>query len=151
MLVGDGTVLNAIYWTVYKHTPAPGSDWQEDASKFKTALKQLDEYFNGSRRTFDIPVFANGTPFQKRIWNELSRIKYGETCSYQQIANAIGFPQAVRAVGAAIGRNPLSIVVPCHRVIASNGKLTGFAGGLESKHALLELEGVLPKSQLALA
>lgn len=142
LLVGDGTTLHAAYWTLYRHTPTPNQDWVEDVTKFKTVLIQLDEYFNGKRQQFDIFFQADGTPFQKRVWQELSKIKFGETRSYQQIANAINMPRAVRAVGAAIGRNPLSIIVPCHRVVASNGNLTGFAGGLESKRILLSHEGV---------
>lgn len=150
LLVGDGSMLQAMYWTVYRHTPSPQHTWTEDAAIFTRVLTQLDEYFKGKRQIFEIPTDASGTPFQKLVWEQLSQIKYGETRSYQQIANAIGHPQAVRAVGAAIGRNPLSIIVPCHRVIASTGKLTGFAGGLESKKSLLALESALPKRQLVL-
>lgn len=150
LLVGDASVLTAAYWTAYRHTPAPQPDWVADKHQFKTVLMQLDEYFKGVRQVFELSVQAAGTPFQKRVWDRLSHIRYGETHSYQQIADAIGAPHAVRAVGAAIGRNPLSIVVPCHRVIASNGKLTGFAGGIESKRFLLEHEGALPKPQTTL-
>jgi len=150
LLGGDGTVLQAMYWMVYRYTPAPQADWVEDASQFQTVLTQLDEYFAGNRQVFDIPTLAQGTLFQKRIWQELSKIKYGETRSYRQIADAAGYPQAVRAVGAAIGRNPLAIVVPCHRVIASNGNLTGFAGGIESKRTLLRHEGAAAQSPVPL-
>jgi len=143
LLVGDSTLLRAAYWTSYRHAPTPGPDWTADASQFEAPLLQLAEYFAGKRTTFDLPHQATGSAFQQRVWEELSRIAYGQTRSYKQIAEAIGKPQAVRAVGAAIGRNPLSIIVPCHRVIASNGHLTGFAGGLESKHALLTHEGAL--------
>lgn len=143
ILVGNGTVLSAIYWRVYRHAPASQADWIEDASKFANVITQLSEYFTGKRTTFDIKTDAHGTPFQERVWRALTKIKFGETRSYQQIANAIGAAHATRAVGAAIGRNPLSIVVPCHRVVASDGKLTGYAGGLESKRMLLEHEGVL--------
>lgn len=142
MLVGENEKLTALYWDVYKHTPQPSPDWIEDHSHFKTVLDQLDEYFAGHRKAFDTAFAANGTPFQKRVWAALSTISYGETRTYQQIANAIGSPTSVRAVAAAIGRNPLSIIVPCHRVVGSNGKLTGFAGGIESKRILLEREGV---------
>jgi len=143
MLVGDGSKLAAIYWDVYKHTPEPRADWTEDKTKFTMVLGQLEDYFAGRQTTFDVIFEAAGTPFQKRVWAELSKIGFGETRTYQQIANAIGAPRSVRAVASAIGRNPLSIVVPCHRVLGSNGKLTGFAGGIESKRLLLELEGVL--------
>ncbi len=102
---------------------------------------QLTAYFAGKRRRFELPLAAQGTPFQQSVWDALADIPYGELRSYRDIARSIGNPAAVRAVGAANGRNPLPIVVPCHRVIGSNGTLTGFAGGLEVKKYLLELEG----------
>ena len=102
---------------------------------------QLAEYFCGERRRFDLPLAPRGTDFQREVWRALGEIPYGETRSYAEIARAIGRPRAVRAVGAANGRNPLPIVVPCHRVIGSDGSLTGFAGGLNAKIYLLELEG----------
>ena len=101
---------------------------------------QLSEYFDSRRRRFSIPLDMRGTPFQKDVWNALLRIPFGDTRSYQQLANQLGNPLATRAVGAANGRNPISIIVPCHRVIGSSGTLTGFAGGLEVKARLLELE-----------
>jgi methylated-DNA-[protein]-cysteine S-methyltransferase len=101
---------------------------------------QLKDYFAGERRTFSLTLDAAGTEFQKKVWKALLAIPFGETRSYAQIARQIGHPKAVRAVGAAIGRNPLSIIAPCHRVIGSNGKLTGFAGGLKTKACLLDLE-----------
>ncbi|HTU63649.1 MAG TPA: methylated-DNA--[protein]-cysteine S-methyltransferase, partial [Polyangiales bacterium] len=103
--------------------------------------RQLREYFDGTRKVFDLELDFNGTEFQRKVWSALLTIPYGETRSYAQIARQIGSPDAVRAVGAANGRNPISIIAPCHRVIGSNGKLTGFAGGLETKAFLLELEG----------
>ena len=103
--------------------------------------RQLDEYFAGERNTFALPLDMAGTSFQRKVWDALLTIPFGETRSYRQIAEQIGSPSAVRAVGAANGRNPLSIVVPCHRVIGSNGSLTGFAGGLDVKSRLLTLEG----------
>lgn len=106
------------------------------------AERQLGEYFAGSRRVFSLPLAPVGSPFQREVWAALATIPFGETRSYAQIAAQIGRPAAVRAVGAANGRNPLSIVVPCHRVIGSSGRLTGFAGGLEAKAFLLKLEGV---------
>lgn len=102
--------------------------------------RQLGEYFAGTRQQFELPLQPEGTPFQRQVWQALSTIPYGETRSYAQIAQQIGRPNAVRAVGAANGRNPLSIIVPCHRVIGANGKLTGFAGGLTVKAQLLTLE-----------
>jgi methylated-DNA-[protein]-cysteine S-methyltransferase len=110
--------------------------------------QQLEEYFTRRRRQFDLPLAADGTAFQHSVWQALAAIPYGELRSYRDIAKVIGNPAAVRAVGAANGRNPLPIVVPCHRVIGSNGSLTGFAGGLEIKTFLLELEGALSASLL---
>lgn len=110
-------------------------------SGFEDVVQQLREYFARTRTTFAIPLAPVGTPFQKRVWNQLLNIPYGETRSYGQLAGAIGSPSAMRAVGAANGRNPISIIVPCHRVIGSNGTLVGYGGGLERKRFLLALEG----------
>ncbi len=101
---------------------------------------QLREYFNNQRDVFDIPIQAHGTSFQQSVWQVVSEIPYGMTWTYKQVAEKIDNPMAVRAVGAAIGRNPISIIIPCHRVIATNGKLTGFAGGIDKKQILLHLE-----------
>ena len=116
------------------------SEWQRDDSAFDDVATQLREYFAGTRRDFDLPLAPAGTPFQQSVWNELRRIPYGRTKSYLDVANAIGKPAAVRAVGAANGANPLPIVVPCHRVIGANGSLTGFGGGIDVKRRLLALE-----------
>ena len=102
--------------------------------------RQLEEYFAGERRAFDLPVAPAGTPFQQRVWEELQRIGYGETITYAELAARIGRPTAIRAAGAANGANPVSIIIPCHRVIGSDGSLTGYGGGLEAKRLLLELE-----------
>lgn len=107
------------------------------------AEQQLNEYFSGRRKRFELPLAAQGTAFQRRVWQELSEIPFGETRSYGDIAKAIGQPNAVRAVGLANGSNPISIIVPCHRVIGANGSLTGFGGGLEIKQLLLQHEGCL--------
>lgn len=104
------------------------------------AIDEMDEYFAGKRIAFDIPLAPEGTPFQHEVWNALRAIPFGETRSYMDVAAAIGKPRAVRAVGAANGRNPLGIVVPCHRVIGADGSLTGYAGGMERKKFLLDLE-----------
>jgi methylated-DNA-[protein]-cysteine S-methyltransferase len=106
--------------------------------------RQLNAYFAGQLTEFSLPLDFHGTPFQKKVWHALTQIPFGETRSYAQIAQQIGHPAAVRAVGAANGKNPISIVAPCHRVIGSTGKLTGFAGGLKAKALLLELESALP-------
>src|SRR5262249_10548211 len=111
--------------------------------------RQLDAYFSGKLRDFDLPLAPEGTDFQLRVWKALEGIPFGQTYSYSKIAEVIGSPKAVRAVGAANGRNPLPIVIPCHRVIGANGSLTGFGGGMERKEMLLRLEGALP-SELGL-
>lgn len=113
------------------------------------AQRQLDEYFAGHRRSFDLTLAPHGTAFQLKVWQALCEIPYGETWSYADIAHGLGQPTATRAVGAANGRNPLPIVVPCHRVIGADGSLTGFSGGLAIKQALLELEGALPQRRIA--
>ncbi|MBM4260720.1 MAG: methylated-DNA--[protein]-cysteine S-methyltransferase [Deltaproteobacteria bacterium] len=108
----------------------------------QSAKRQLAEYFAGQRTRFELPLAARGTEFQQKVWRRLREIPFGKTKSYLEIAKAVGAPQASRAVGAACGKNPISIIVPCHRVVASNGNLTGFAGGLDIKARLLALEGV---------
>jgi methylated-DNA-[protein]-cysteine S-methyltransferase len=116
-------------------------DWVEyDDGVLAEARAQLSAYFAGERTTFDLPLAPVGTPFQQRVWGELRRIPYAETVSYGELANRLGSPGASRAVGLANGRNPIAIVVPCHRVIGADGTLTGYAGGLERKRALLDLE-----------
>jgi methylated-DNA-[protein]-cysteine S-methyltransferase len=107
----------------------------------RATVAQLDEYFAGERRVFDLPLAPEGTPFQQKVWTALRDIAWGETCAYRDIAQRIGQPSAVRAVGLANGRNPISIIVPCHRVIGADGTLTGYGGGLPVKRALLALEG----------
>ena len=110
------------------------------------AARQLDEYFAATRRAFDLPLAPRGTDFQRTVWLALAGIAYGETVSYAQLAQRVGKPTAMRAVGAANGRNPLPIVLPCHRVIGADGSLTGFGGGLPTKQFLLELEGALARA-----
>ena len=114
--------------------------WQKKARPFKEACKQLDSYFKRRLKSFDLPLAPQGTPFQQNVWQALLTIPYGQTCSYAEIARQIDSPKAVRAVGNANGRNPIPIIIPCHRVIGSNGSLTGFGGGLPTKTYLLNLE-----------
>ncbi|WP_042477202.1 methylated-DNA--[protein]-cysteine S-methyltransferase [Bacillus ndiopicus] len=118
-----------------------GSEVKEDASKLTSYIQQFTEYFQGQRQQFDFSIHYRGTPFQESVWRELQQIPYGETCTYSDIALRIGNPKAVRAVGGAIGANPVIIVVPCHRVIGKDGTLTGFSAGIELKKALLAVEG----------
>lgn len=117
--------------------PAPLEGWIRDDEALSQATAQLQEYFEGRRTTFDLPLAPVGTPFQRRVWAALREIPFACTTTYGDVARSIGAPRAVRAVGAAIGRNPLSIVVPCHRVVGAGGSLTGFAGGLDNKKWLL--------------
>ena len=140
LLAGDGPGLKLIGFPSGKGRVTPGLDWTEDLSCFPEVEKQLGEYFLGERLTFELKLEPQGTPFQIAVLDALVQIPYGETRSYRDIAIEIGRPKAMRAVGAANGRNPLPIVIPCHRVIGANGSLTGFAGGLETKTFLLELE-----------
>ena len=125
--------------------------WQQDDGPFKAVAIQLAEYFAGQRQVFDVPLKLEGTPFQQTIWQALARIPYGVTMTYAQLASQIGKPQACRAVGNANGRNPVSIIIPCHRVIGTNGRLTGYAGGLDNKQWLLELERSTRLSKMAVA
>ncbi|MBL0520671.1 methylated-DNA--[protein]-cysteine S-methyltransferase [Aeromonas sp. A5] len=121
------------------------SGWQQDGEALAPYLAEFEAYFAGRLQRFTLPLAASGTEFQQAVWQALCDIPYGETRSYGDIARAIGKPNAMRAVGAANGRNPLSIIVPCHRVIGQNGSLTGYAGGLEIKKALLQLENIKVK------
>lgn len=140
LLAGDGEALFLVSFPDGPKRREPEPDWIRDEKPFAVARRQLDEYFAGERRAFDLPLKPTGTAFQRRVLEELMRIPYGETTSYGDIAERIGRPAAVRAVGAANGRNPLPIVIPCHRVIGKDGSLTGFGGGLPTKRALLRLE-----------
>lgn len=124
-------------------TETASDDVEQGDVVLTAAAGQLREYFAGKRRAFDLPLDTGGTEFQRQVWTALTEIPFGELRSYSDIASSIGRPKAVRAVGAANGRNPIPIVVPCHRVIGSDGSLTGFAGGLEAKTRLLQLEGSL--------
>lgn len=141
-LVADKEHLCAIYWDNQKidRNKFPDIEKKDENKVLRSATKQLNSYLAGKKEKFDIPIRLVGTNFQQRVWRALKSIKYGKTVSYGDIAKKIGNPKAVRAVGSAIGKNPLSIIFPCHRVIGSNGKLTGFAGGLKTKEFLIELE-----------
>lgn len=121
----------------------PKADWIFVEASESEAAQQLQQYFDGTREHFDLPLAAKGTSFQKQVWEALVNIPYGKTTSYGEIAKQLGRPKASRAVGAANGANPLAVLVPCHRVIGSNGTLTGYAGGVEIKAGLLELENAL--------
>lgn len=150
LLQTDG-VLSGLYTGTVRRGPGAGELGERVWRGFEQAETELREYFEGKRQRFTIPLWIEGTAFQKEVWERLCRIPFGETRSYGQIAEAIGHAKAVRAVGLANGRNPISIVVPCHRVIGSDGSLTGYGGGIERKRFLLELEGALaPARQMTL-
>ncbi|SDH54112.1 methylated-DNA-[protein]-cysteine S-methyltransferase [Alteribacillus persepolensis] len=129
-------------WSKKQHIPG---HMVEDKAPFMEAVYQLEEYFSHHRQTFDLPFDLYGTSFQKVVWNALSDIPYGETRSYKQIAAAIGAPKAVRAIGGANNKNPLPILLPCHRVIGNNGNMVGYGGGIDKKVYLLRLEGAISK------
>ncbi len=142
LLVASDAALTGLHFADEKYYPAIAAEWlrQPDAKIILRARKQLDEYFAGKRKDFDLVVEPAGTAFQRGVWRALQKIPYGVTANYGAVAKRIGKPSASRAVGAANGRNPISIVIPCHRVIGTNGDLTGYAGGMDRKEALLRLE-----------
>lgn len=142
LLTSDGISLTGLYMEPHRHGPANTEGWVRDdeAVPFPTAHKQLQAYFAGELQEFDLPLAPQGTPFQQRVWNELRNIPFGQTWSYGELARRIGQPTASRAVGLANGKNPISVIVPCHRVIGANGKLVGYGGGLDRKNTLLQLE-----------
>ena len=140
LLTGDENGLRVISFQSGLHPAEVGEGWQRTEEPFREAIAQLDAYFAGRLHRFDLALAPEGTPFQREVWSALTDIPYGETVSYSELARRIGRPAASRAVGAANGKNPLPIVVPCHRVIGANGSLTGFGGGLAIKRRLLELE-----------
>jgi methylated-DNA-[protein]-cysteine S-methyltransferase len=138
---GTGLALRGLYFDDAPHaTRAVPIGAHEDASAFAEVRAQLEDYLDGKRSSFDLKLLPHGTDFQRRVWRALAAIPYGTTTTYAELARSLGRPRAVRAVGAANGKNPLSIVVPCHRVIGTDGTLTGYAGGLPAKRHLLELE-----------
>lgn len=138
MAVGD--VLSGLYMNLQRHRPMEGTFGAPDPTAFTEVIRQLGEYFGGQRTDFDVPLTLAGTPFQRTVWAALRKIPYGQTLSYGQLAEQIGRPGAARAVGLANGRNPIGIIVPCHRVVGATGSLTGYGGGLERKQYLLEFE-----------
>jgi methylated-DNA-[protein]-cysteine S-methyltransferase len=139
-LTGDGRALTGLYMQHHRHRPPLDPGAIGDAAPFEEALWQLAQYFAGERTGFELPLSPTGTPFQRAVWDALVEIPYGETVSYGELARRVGRPAASRAVGLANGRNPISIVVPCHRVVGASGSLTGYGGGLDRKRFLLELE-----------
>jgi methylated-DNA-[protein]-cysteine S-methyltransferase len=140
LLAGESNALRRVSFESSRRSAPPGADWKLDKEPFAEVIRQMQAYFRGELQEFDLPLALEGTEFQLRVWNALRAIPYGETVSYAQLAERTGNPKAVRAVGLANGSNPIPIIVPCHRVIGSDGSLTGFGGGLSTKKRLLELE-----------
>ena len=142
VLATDGEALTGVWFDGQRHQPPIGADWQRrcDLPIRRRGAAQLAEYFAGERTQFELALASSGTPFQRAVWNAIASVPYGETIVYRELAARAGQPRAIRAAGAATGRNPWSIVIPCHRIVGANGALTGYAGGLERKRALLALE-----------
>ncbi|MDV6344243.1 MULTISPECIES: methylated-DNA--[protein]-cysteine S-methyltransferase [unclassified Nitrosomonas] len=140
LLMSDGEHLTGLYMDVQNYLPSMKENWIYEPTPFAEAISQLKSYFAGELCQFDLPLKASGTAFQETVWQLLTTIPYGETVSYKSIAERIHTPKAVRAVGLANGKNPISIIIPCHRVIGANGKLVGYGGGLHRKQWLLAHE-----------
>jgi methylated-DNA-[protein]-cysteine S-methyltransferase len=141
LIVSESGAITGLFMERPEGPTQPAAGWRRDDVGLAEAREQLSAYFAGELTSFDLPLAPRGTPFQLRVWRALREIPFGETISYAELARRIGSPRAVRAVGGANGRNPIAIVVPCHRVIGADGSLTGFGGGMERKRILLELEG----------
>jgi len=151
LLIGDGTALTGLHMANGKHPVAIEAHWQHNSSVFAAAQDQLDAYFDNRLQVFDLALKPEGTAFQQRVWTALLDIPFGQVDSYGGLARRIGKPTASRAVGMANGRNPISIIVPCHRVIGADGSLTGYGGGIERKRWLLSHEGWLDKAPSSIA
>jgi methylated-DNA-[protein]-cysteine S-methyltransferase len=146
LLVANDAGLAGVYFDGQKYLPQVEQDWRRDArhAPLRQAKRELTEYFGGERTRFETALAPEGTPFQQAVWKAISAVGFGKTITYSELALHAGFPGSARAAGAATGRNPISIIVPCHRIVGSNGSLTGYAGGLDRKRALLALESGIP-------
>lgn len=144
LLVATGDGVSGVYFDGQKYFPESAKEWKRDArhAPLKQAKRELQEYFAGRRKRFQVALDPEGTPFQRSVWKAISTVGFGETITYGELARRAGHSGSARAAGAATGRNPIAIIVPCHRIMGANGTLTGYAGGLERKRALLALEGV---------
>jgi methylated-DNA-[protein]-cysteine S-methyltransferase len=142
LLVATEKGVSGIYFNRQKYFPEPKKDWKRDErhAVLQQAKRELREYFAGKRRRFAVPLAPDGTPFQRSVWKAIAKVGFGKTVTYGELAAKAGRPGSARAAGAATGRNPISIIVPCHRILGANGSLTGYAGGLARKRALLQLE-----------
>ena len=143
LLVASDDGLAGIYFDRQKHHPKLASEWKQNRGHkvLRQTRRELEEYFSGKRKRFEVALDPEGTPFQRAVWKAISTVGFGKTISYGELARRAGHPGSARAAGAATGRNPIGIIVPCHRIMGSDGSLTGYAGGLNRKRALLELEG----------
>ena len=142
LLVADDKALTGVYFTGQKYQPRIEAEWKRDArhAPLRQAKRELKEYFSGKRKRFSVRLAPRGTPFQRSVWKSIASVRFGKTIAYAELARRAGCPGGARAAGAATGRNPIGIIVPCHRIVGSNGSLTGYAGGLAKKRALLALE-----------
>jgi len=142
LLVAGEDGLSRVYFDQQKYFPEIDEEWRQDAGNvfLRQARRELAEYFDGKRKRFEIALAPEGTKFQRAVWKAIYKVGYGKTITYGELARSAGNPGSARAAGAATGRNPISIIVPCHRIVGSNGSLTGYAGGLDRKRALLALE-----------
>jgi len=147
LLVAGGEGLSGVYFDGQKYLPEIASQWRRDArhATLCETKRELAEYFGGERKHFEVALAPEGTPFQRSVWKAISSVGFGETITYAELASRAGCPGSARAAGAATGRNPITIIVPCHRIVGSNGNLTGYAGGLDRKRALLALEAGIPE------
>jgi len=147
LLVANDAGLSGVYFDGQKYLPQVEQEWRRDAghASLRQAKRELAEYFGGGRKRFETALAPEGTPFQQAVWKAISAVGFGKTITYSELALHAGFPGSARAAGAATGRNPISIIVPCHRIVGSNGSLTGYAGGLDRKRALLALESGIPE------
>lgn len=144
LLVATAKGLAGVYFRGQKYFPSAAKEWRRDpaCAILKQAKRELAEYFAGKRQRFSVPLDPAGTPFQRSVWKSIAKVAFGKTITYGELARRAGHPGSARAAGAATGRNPIGIIVPCHRIMGANGTLTGYAGGLDRKRALLALEGV---------
>ena len=142
LLLANDTALEGVFFESQKHHPKRQADWRQDPKHkvLRQARRELEEYFAGRRKRFQVALEPGGTEFQRSVWKAISTVAFGETITYAELAERAGHPGSARAAGAATGRNPIGIIVPCHRIMGSDGELTGYAGGLDRKRALLELE-----------
>lgn len=146
LLVANDDGLSGVYFSGQKYFPQIDPEWRQDASNASLcqAKRELAEYFSGKRERFEMTLAPEGTPFQRSVWKAIFAVDFGKTITYGELAHRAGCPGSARAAGAATGRNPISVIVPCHRIVGSDGSLTGYAGGLDRKRALLALESGIP-------